>query len=129
VQSGKADLGMIPIENSIAGRVADIQHLLPHAKLHIVGEYFLPIHFNLMGAEGRDAEEHQDRGEPLHALGQCRRFIRKHSYKPVIAADTAVRRAIFPRTSNITRAAHAPKLAAKIYGLEGARRERRGRGP
>ena len=46
IQTGKADLGMIPIENSVAGRVADIHHLMPHAKLHIVGEHFLPIHFN-----------------------------------------------------------------------------------
>ena len=48
VETGKADLAMIPIENSIAGRVADIHHLLPESKLHIVGEYFLPIHFQLM---------------------------------------------------------------------------------
>src|SRR2546429_9241965 len=48
ISNGEADFGMIPIENSIAGRVADIHHLLPHANLHIIGEYFLPIHFNLM---------------------------------------------------------------------------------
>jgi len=52
ISSGEAELGMIPIENSIAGRVADIHHLLPHANLHIVGEHFLPIHFNLMAPKG-----------------------------------------------------------------------------
>src|ERR1044071_10235050 len=52
VASGEAALGMIPIENSIAGRVADIHHLLPQADLHIVGEHFLPIHFQLMAPKG-----------------------------------------------------------------------------
>src|SRR3984885_9949993 len=52
ISSGEADLGMIPIENSIAGRVADIHHLLPHANLHIVGEWFLPVHHQLMAPRG-----------------------------------------------------------------------------
>src|SRR3954468_7863261 len=131
VQNGKADLGMIPIENSIAGRVADIHHLLPHAKLHIVGEYFLRIHFNLMAPKGATLKTVKAVESHIHALGQCRRFIRKHGYKPVIAADTAgAARRIFVKrgragaarhiseTSDVTRAALAPKLAAKIYGLK-----------
>ena len=52
VETGKADLAMIPIENTIAGRVADIHHLLPESRLHIIGEYFLPIHFQLMVLKG-----------------------------------------------------------------------------
>src|SRR5881394_4572902 len=84
-----ADLGMIPIENSIAGRVADIHHLLPHANLHIIGEYFLPIHFNLMAPRGATLKTVKSVESHIHALGQCRRFIREHGYKPVIAADTA----------------------------------------
>ena len=59
IQTGEADLGMIPIENSIAGRVADIHHLLPHANLHIVGEHFLPIHFNLMAPKGATLQDDQ----------------------------------------------------------------------
>jgi len=118
VQSGKADLGMIPIENSIAGRVADIHHLLPHAKLHIVGEHFLPIHFNLMAPKGATLKTIKSVESHIHALGQCRRFIRKHGYKPVIAADTAGAARHIAETTDVTRAALAPKLAAKIYGLK-----------
>jgi prephenate dehydratase len=117
VQSGEADLGMIPIENSIAGRVADIHHLLPHAKLHIVGEHFLPIHFNLMAPKGATLKTIKSVESHIHALGQCRRFIRKHGYKPVIAADTAGAARHISETSDVTRGALAPKLAAKIYGL------------
>jgi len=118
VQSGKADLGMIPIENSIAGRVADIHHLLPHAKLHIVGEHFLPIHFNLMAPKGATLKSVKSVESHIHALGQCRRFIRKQGYKPVIAADTAGAARHIGETADVTRAALAPKLAAKIYGLK-----------
>jgi prephenate dehydratase len=117
VQNGKADLGMIPIENSTAGRVADIHHLLPHAKLHIVGEHFLPIHFNLMAPKGATLKTIKSVESHIHALGQCRRFIRKHGYKPVIAADTAGAARHISETSDVTRGALAPKLAAKIYGL------------
>src|SRR3954463_15539048 len=118
VQSGKSHLGMIPIENSTAGRVADIHHLLPHAKLHIVGEYFLPIHFNLMAPKGATLKTIKVVESHIHALGQCRRFIRKHGYKPVIAADTAGAARHISETSDVTRGALAPKLAAKIYGLK-----------
>ena len=118
IQTGKADLGMIPIENSIAGRVADIHHLLPHAKLHIVGEHFLPIHFNLMAPKGATLKTIKQVESHIHAIGQCRRFIRKHNYKAVIAADTAGAARTISETSDVTRAALAPKLAAKIYGLK-----------
>ena len=117
ISNGDADLGMIPIENSIAGRVADIHHLLPHANLHIVGEYFLPIHFNLMAPKGASLKTVKSVESHIHALGQCRRFIRKHGYKPVIAADTAGAARHISETNDVTRAALAPKLAAKIYGL------------
>jgi prephenate dehydratase len=118
VQTGKADLGMIPIENSIAGRVADIHHLLPHAKLYIVGEHFLPIHFNLMAPKGATLKTVKAVESHIHALGQCRRFIRKHGYKAVIAADTAGAARHISETDDVTRAALAPRLAAKIYGLK-----------
>jgi prephenate dehydratase len=118
IQGGAADLGMIPIENSIAGRVADIHHLLPHAKLYIVGEHFLPIHFNFMAPKGATLKTIKSVESHIHALGQCRKFIRKHGYKAVIAADTAgAARHIAETPNDLTRAALAPKLAAKIYGL------------
>jgi prephenate dehydratase len=118
IQNGKADLGMIPIENSIAGRVADIHHLLPHANLHIIGEHFLPIRFNLMAPKGATLKSIKTIESHIHALGQCRRFIRKQGYKAVIAADTAGAARHISETSDITRGALAPKLAAKIYGLK-----------
>ena len=89
VESGKADLGMIPIENTIAGRVADIHHLLPESRLHIVGEYFLPIHFQLMVLPGVERAAIKSVHSHIHALGQCRKYIRKNGWKPVIAGDTA----------------------------------------
>jgi prephenate dehydratase len=118
ISNGEADLGMIPIENSIAGRVADIHHLLPHANLHIVGEYFLPIHFNLMAPKGATLKTVKSVESHIHALGQCRRFIREHGYKPVIAADTAGAARHIAETRDVARGALAPKLAAEIYGLD-----------
>src|SRR3954453_15969534 len=111
VQNGKADLGMIPIENSTAGRVADIHHLLPHAKLHIVGEHFLPIHFNLMAPKGATLKTVKSVESHIHALAQCCVLIRTQGYKPVIAADTAGAARQISETSDVTRAALALKLA------------------
>jgi prephenate dehydratase len=118
VSSGEADLGMIPIENSIAGRVADIHHLLPHANLHIIGEHFLPIHFQLMAVKGATLETIKTVESHIHALGQCRSFIRQHGYQAVIAADTAGAARHIAEAGDKTRAALAPRLAADIYGLE-----------
>jgi prephenate dehydratase len=118
ISSGEAGLGMIPIENSIAGRVADIHHLLPHANLHIIGEHFLPIHFNLMAPKGATLTTVTAVESHIHALGQCRRFIRQHGYKAVIAADTAGAARHIAETGDMTRGALAPKLAATIYGLD-----------
>ena len=81
ISSGEADLGMIPIENSIAGRVADIYHLLPLANRHIVGEHFLRIQFHLMAPKGATLKTIKTVESHIHALGQCRRFIREHDYK------------------------------------------------
>ena len=89
LQDGTAELGMIPIENSIAGRVADIHNLLPASGLHIIGETFLPIHFQLLGLPGATIEGLRSVHSHVHALGQCRKIIRKHGLKPVVAGDTA----------------------------------------
>ena len=77
VQEGKAALAMIPIENSIAGRVADIHHLLPTSGLHIIGEHFLPIHFQLMALPGASLATIKDVYSHVHAIGQCRKIVRK----------------------------------------------------
>src|SRR6478736_3350090 len=89
VDTGDADLAMIPIENTLAGRVADIHRLLPESRLHIIGEYFLPIHFQLMVLPEARLEDIKSVHSHIHALGQCRKIIRRHRWKPVVAGDTA----------------------------------------
>ena len=118
VESGKADLSMIPIENTLAGRVADIHHLLPESRLHIVAEYFLPIHFQLMVLPGVQKEEIKSVHSHIHALGQCRKVIRKNRWKPVVAGDTAGAARIVAEEGDRSQAALAPRLASSLYGLD-----------
>ncbi len=118
VETGKADLAMIPIENTIAGRVADIHHLLPESRLHIVGEYFLPIHFQLMVLPGVERREIKSVHSHIHALGQCRKYIRKNGWKAVVAGDTAGAAKLVGETADRTMAALSPRLAASLYGLD-----------
>ena len=118
VESGAADLAMIPIENTLAGRVADIHYLLPLANMHIVGEYFLPIHFQLMVLPGVKREEIKTVHSHIHALGQCRNVIRQNGWKPVIAGDTAGAARLVSDMQDRSMAALAPKLAASLYGLD-----------
>jgi len=118
IDNGEADLGMIPIENTIAGRVADIHHLLPESRLHIVGEYFMPIRFQLMVLPGVKKEEIRTVHSHIHALGQCRNIVRANGWKPVIAGDTAGAAKLVQETGDRSMAALAPRLAADLYGLE-----------
>ncbi|ACF02713.1 prephenate dehydratase [Rhodopseudomonas palustris] len=118
ISSGEADLGMIPIENSVAGRVADIHHLLPTSKLFIVGEWFLPIRHQLVAVPGAKLEDIKTVESHVHALGQCRRIIRKFGLKPIVAGDTAGSARIIAERGDKTCAAISSRLAAKIYGLD-----------
>ncbi|MCG6858737.1 MAG: prephenate dehydratase [Salaquimonas sp.] len=118
VESGKADLAMIPIENTLAGRVADIHHLLPESKLHIIAEYFLPIRFQLVVLPGTKLDDIKAVHSHIHALGQCRKIIRKHRWKPEVAGDTAGAARIISEEGDKTQAALAPELAASLYGLD-----------
>ncbi|MGZ6753624.1 MAG: prephenate dehydratase [Nocardioides sp.] len=118
VESGEADLAMIPIDNSIAGRVADIHHFLPDSGLHIIGEHFLRIRFNLMGVPGASLETIRTVHSHVHALGQCRRVIREHGLRPVISGDTAGAAREVAEAGDPTQAAISPPLAAEIYGLD-----------
>jgi prephenate dehydratase len=118
VQDGAADLGMIPIENSIAGRVADIHSLLPQSGLHIIGETFLPIHFQLLALPEARIEDVRTVHSHPHALGQCRNIIRRHKLKPVVGGDTAGSAREVAELADKTRAALATRLAAQIYGLK-----------
>src|SRR6266851_7416637 len=118
VASREADLGMIPIENSVAGRVADIHHLMPDAGLHIVAEWFLPIRNQLMAPKGASLKTIKTVQSHVMALGQCRNIIRELKLKPVVAADTAGSAREVAEAKDVTRAAIASRLAAEIYGLD-----------
>jgi prephenate dehydratase len=118
VTEGRAALAMIPIENSIAGRVADIHHLLPRSGLHIVGEFFMPIHFDLMGVKGAKLEDIKFVRSHIHALGQCRNFVRQHKLKTIVAGDTAGAAREIAELNDKAHGAFAPPKAAEIYGLD-----------
>jgi prephenate dehydratase len=117
LQDGAAELAMIPIENSIAGRVADIHALLPASRLHIVAETFLPIHFQLLAIPGAKLADLRAVYSHVHALGQCRKIIRKYKLKPIVAGDTAGSAREVAEADDPTRASLATKLAGEIYGL------------
>lgn len=123
VESGEVDLAMIPIDNSIAGRVADIHHFLPTSGLHIVGEQFLRIQFALMVVPGTATDALRTVHSHVHALGQCRGVIRELGLRPVVAGDTAGAAREVAEAGDPTQAAIAPPLAAEIYGLEVVRDE------
>jgi prephenate dehydratase len=118
VESGKAELAMIAIENTTAGRVADVHHLLPGSHLSIVGEHFLRIEFHLMALPGVKLEDIKEVHSHVHALGQCRKFIRANKLKPVVAVDTAGAARELSETKIRTQGAIATKLAAETYGLK-----------
>jgi prephenate dehydratase len=118
VRSGRAKLAMIPIDNSLAGRVADIHHLMPKSALHIVAEWFLPVQHQLMAPKGATLKTIKTIESHVHALGQCRNIIRRLGIKAVVAADTAGAAREVAEARDVTRAALATKLAAKIYGLQ-----------
>src|SRR6201996_5531657 len=89
VRSGRATLAMLPIENSVAGRVADIHHLLPDSKLHIIGEHYQRVEHHLLAVKGAKLGDLKIVRSHVHALSQCRKFIRAHGLKAEVAADTA----------------------------------------
>ena len=116
--AGDADLGMIPIENSVAGRVADIHHLMPESNLHIIAEHFMPVQHQLLGVKGSKLDGIKTVESHVHALGQCRKIIRKLGLKPIVAADTAGSAREIAERGDKTCAAIATRLAAEIYGLD-----------
>jgi prephenate dehydratase len=118
VTSGEAMLGMIPVENSVAGRVADIHHLMPRSNLHIVAEWFLPVKHQLVAPKGATLEGIKTVESHVHALGQCRNIIRKLKIKPIVAADTAGSAREVSERGDKSCAAISSRLAAEIYGLD-----------
>jgi len=118
VRNGRAELAMIPIDNSVAGRVADIHHLMPSSGLSIVGEWFLPVQHQLMAPKGATLRTIKTVESHVHALGQCRNIIRALHVKAIVAADTAGAAREVAEAKDATRAALATKLASKIYRLK-----------
>lgn len=117
-QDGAVNLAMIPIDNSVAGRVADIHHLLPQSKLFIIGEHFLPIHHQLLVRRGVKLGDITSVHSHVHALGQCRKLIRELKITPVVAVDTAGAARELSESHSTDQAAIATRLAAEIYGLD-----------
>lgn len=118
VEGGSAEYAMIPIENSVAGRVADIHTLLPQSGVHFTGEHFLPIRHQLMALKGTPLSAVRTVHSHVQALGQCRMTLRRLGLTPVVAADTAGSARQVARDGDPSQAAIASRLAAEIYGLE-----------
>jgi len=115
VKEGKAGRALIPIENSLHGRVADIHFLLPESGLSIVGEHFMPIRYWLMGLKGAEVTDAMSHPQ---ALGQCRHWLRAHGLKSVPYPDTARAAAMVAEIGDASIGAIAPRLAADLYELE-----------
>jgi prephenate dehydratase len=118
VREGKARLAMIPVENSVAGRVADIHHLLPESGLHIIGEHFQRVNHQLLVRKGTKIDQLKTAHSHVQALSQCRNTLRKLGLTPVLHADTAGAAKELSEKGDRSMAAIASTLAAEIYGLE-----------
>ena len=118
VKSGACALGMIPVENSLVGRVADVHHLLPNSGLKIIGERFKPIRFHLMANPGVKLADVQVVQSMAVALGQCRKALRKLKVRTEPFGDTAGAAKALAEHPDPHRAAIAPALAAELYGLD-----------
>ena len=122
VRRGAAELAMLPIENSVAGRVADIHHLLPDSGLYIVGEHFERVKHQLLAAPGASLRTIKIVRSHVHALSQCRRLIRKLGLKASVSADTAGAAAELAKSGDKHVAVIASELAGRIYKLKTLKR-------
>jgi prephenate dehydratase len=118
VQSGAADFAVVPVENSLYGRIADIHHLLPDSGLYIVGEYFLPVRMNLLAVKGATMADIKAVQSLSVALGQCRKFIRDHNLRTISGSDTAGSAREVAERGDKSVAAIASVLAGQYYGLD-----------
>lgn len=117
VRDGQAALAMIPIENSVAGRVADIHHLLPQSGLHIIGEHFQRVNHHLLGMPSAKLADITHVHSHIHALSQCRNLIKEMGIEPVVHVDTAGAAAEIAANGDKTQAAIASELAGELGGL------------
>ena len=118
VHDGQATYFMMPVENSTAGRVADIHHILPNGGLHIIAEHYQPVEHHLLAIPGTKLNDIKIAHSHIQALSQCKKFLREHGIKPVMKEDTAGSAADLKSLNDKTIAAIASKLAGEIYGLE-----------
>ncbi len=118
VNEGKAELAMIPIDNTLAGRVADVHHLMPDSGLYIIGEHFQPIRHALLGVKGVNRDEIKHVHSHVHAIPQCRKLINSLKVEAHVHADTAGAAKEIAEKNDPAHAAIASELAAKIYDLE-----------
>ncbi len=118
VKEGRADLAMLPVENSTYGRIADIHQALPESGLHIVGEHFVRVHANLLALPGTRLDEVKTALSQAPLLGQCRGFLRAHGIAARTGPDTAGSAAVVAETGDPSLAALASELAGEIHGLE-----------
>ena len=118
VKEGRADLAMLPCENSLAGRVPDIHHLLPKSGLFVIGEHFQRVEHCLLAVKGATLGNLKRAHSHTVALGQVRRILRDMGLTPVVQADTAGAAEMIARMNSKEDAAIASSLAAEIYGLE-----------
>ena len=117
VEEGRCALAMIPIENSLGGRVADIHHLLPESSLYIVGEHFQPVKHCLLAPPGATLEGLRSVASHTQALAQCRRLIRELGLATIVSSDTAGAAREVAERGDPSEAAVASRLAAEVYGL------------
>jgi len=118
VRRGEARLAMLPIENSLYGRVADIHHLLPESGLYIIREHFVPIRLQLLGLPGAKLTDIKAAHSHTVALGQCRKFLKDHGIQPMTGGDTAGSAVHVAEMGDKTHAAIASSLAGELNGLE-----------
>lgn len=118
VQVGKCDAAMVPVENSTAGRVADIHRLLPNSGLHIVSEHFQPVNHQLLGVKGAKLSDIKEAHSHEQGLAQCREKLEMLGITPIIHSDTAGAARDVAKWGEPAKAAIASKLASDIYGLE-----------
>jgi prephenate dehydratase len=117
-RSGQVDLGMLAVENSTYGRVADVHSLLPKAGLHIVDEAFVRVHVNLLGVNGATVDQVREAHGHVVILPQCAGFLKSHGIKGVVSSDNARAAREVAEAGDPSRAALASELAAEIYGLD-----------
>ncbi|MGH7041072.1 MAG: prephenate dehydratase domain-containing protein, partial [Acetobacteraceae bacterium] len=118
VRESRADLAMLPCENTLAGRVPDIHHLLPSSGLFVIGEHFQRVEHCLLAPQGTRIEDLKRAHSHPVALGQVRHFLRRLGLQPVVEADTAGAAQLLAQRGGHEDAAIASSLAAEIYGLE-----------